>query len=412
MERVLIIAYACEPGKGSEPSVGWNWALQVSKNFETWVITRKSNRKAIENFILKNPVPTLRFEYVDLPRWAIFWKKSEFSIRLYYMIWQVLAFVKVFRLHRKIGFHIIHHITFLVDWLPPLAAFLPSNFVWGPIGGTSRELLIPFFKEFGFKNSLYEIFRSAYLNLFTFLNPLIHLAKKRAKAILISIEEEKEKNPEEKVFVVPAIGISPAELKCKNKKFSEFTIFITGRMVHWKGFSLAIKAFSVFLEKFPDARLLVGGKGPEEKKLKKMVERLGLKEKVSFLGFLPSRDDVLRVLSQSHIFLLPTLRDAPLVSFLEAMGCGTPVVCIDTPSQRSLVCDKCGIRVRREKPEKLVNDLAEALYTIAQNPRLAEEMGRVAKDFALNNFSWEKKGEIIKKIYRMILEGHENISGS
>ena len=36
--RVLISAYACEPNKGSEPGVGWNWALQMAKMDEVYVI--------------------------------------------------------------------------------------------------------------------------------------------------------------------------------------------------------------------------------------------------------------------------------------------------------------------------------------------------------------------------------------
>ena len=45
--RVLISAYACEPNKGSEPGVGWNWALQMAKLNEVYVITRSNNRKII-----------------------------------------------------------------------------------------------------------------------------------------------------------------------------------------------------------------------------------------------------------------------------------------------------------------------------------------------------------------------------
>ena len=40
-------AYACEPGKGSEPGVGWNWALQAAQFHEVWVVTRANNRAAI-----------------------------------------------------------------------------------------------------------------------------------------------------------------------------------------------------------------------------------------------------------------------------------------------------------------------------------------------------------------------------
>jgi len=42
--RVLISAYACEPDKGSEPGVGWNWALAAAEKHEVWVLTRSNNQ--------------------------------------------------------------------------------------------------------------------------------------------------------------------------------------------------------------------------------------------------------------------------------------------------------------------------------------------------------------------------------
>ena len=45
--RVLISAYACEPNKGSEPGVGWNWTLQMAKMDEVYVITRSNSYRNI-----------------------------------------------------------------------------------------------------------------------------------------------------------------------------------------------------------------------------------------------------------------------------------------------------------------------------------------------------------------------------
>ena len=39
--KVLLSAYACEPNKGSEPGVGWNWAKHLAEKYEIYVITRK-----------------------------------------------------------------------------------------------------------------------------------------------------------------------------------------------------------------------------------------------------------------------------------------------------------------------------------------------------------------------------------
>ena len=50
--RVLISAYACEPGKGSEPGV-WNFSKEMAKHHDLWVLTRLNNREIIENDSMK-----------------------------------------------------------------------------------------------------------------------------------------------------------------------------------------------------------------------------------------------------------------------------------------------------------------------------------------------------------------------
>ena len=47
--RLLLSAYACEPGRGSEPGVGWNWAIALAAlGHDVWVLTRANNRDRIE----------------------------------------------------------------------------------------------------------------------------------------------------------------------------------------------------------------------------------------------------------------------------------------------------------------------------------------------------------------------------
>src|SRR5439155_22849646 len=84
--RVLISAYACEPGKGSEPGAGWNLALAAARSHDVWVRTRRNNRQVIEAALSGGPGEP-RFVYLDLPvlrrRWV--------GTHLYYAIWQLLA---------------------------------------------------------------------------------------------------------------------------------------------------------------------------------------------------------------------------------------------------------------------------------------------------------------------------------
>src|SRR2546423_14793992 len=93
--KVLISAYACEPGKGSEPEVGWQWALQMARFHDVAVLTRENNRGPIEAELAKigtsRPVP--RFAYYDCGRFMLWLKRETRARPLYYPLWQQVTTV-------------------------------------------------------------------------------------------------------------------------------------------------------------------------------------------------------------------------------------------------------------------------------------------------------------------------------
>ena len=100
---------------GSEPGVGWNIAREVANYHEDWVITRPDeSQDIIEAELARNPVPNLHFVYFTLP----FWKDSQRwghtgGMQLHYYLWQIQAYFVARRLHQKIGFDLMHHVTSL-----------------------------------------------------------------------------------------------------------------------------------------------------------------------------------------------------------------------------------------------------------------------------------------------------------
>ena len=51
MRTLLVSAYSCEPLKGSEPAVGWNWVIELAKRNRVHVITRANNQTVIEQHL-------------------------------------------------------------------------------------------------------------------------------------------------------------------------------------------------------------------------------------------------------------------------------------------------------------------------------------------------------------------------
>jgi len=136
--KVLMSAYACEPRSGSEPGAGWNFAMAASERHEVCVLTRSNNRESIEAELRVNPVPGLRFEFLDLPAWSRFWKRGRRGVRLYYSLWQLRAAREARRLCDQETFDVVHHVTFANAWLPALACLAPAPFVLGPVAGVMK----------------------------------------------------------------------------------------------------------------------------------------------------------------------------------------------------------------------------------------------------------------------------------
>ena len=136
MSRILLSAYACEPGKGSEPEVGWLWATELADaGHEVWVITRQANRHAIEMNLGDQPRPRLHFVFYDLPAWARRWKRGARGVHLYYALWQWGAYRVAKRLTREINFDCVHHVTFVGMRAPSFMGLLGLPFFLGPVSG-------------------------------------------------------------------------------------------------------------------------------------------------------------------------------------------------------------------------------------------------------------------------------------
>ena len=185
--RVLASAYACEPCKGSEPGVGWNWVCQIAKFHDVWVITRANNRRAIEEKLAQQPMPRVRWIFYDLPGWARFWKKKRRGIHAYYYLWQIGAYWRARRLHRTVYFDLAHHVTLVTYWMPSFMALLPVPLLWGPVGGGDS---IPWslWRNLSWRGKTYELLRATAQRLSSF-DPFLWLTARRAALALGTTEE-------------------------------------------------------------------------------------------------------------------------------------------------------------------------------------------------------------------------------
>jgi glycosyltransferase involved in cell wall biosynthesis len=103
------------------------------------------------------------------------------------------------------------------------------------------------------------------------------------------------------------------------------TALYAGRLIPWKGVSLAIRAVALKQE----WRLLICGDGPDTRRLQRLARELRVEDRVSFLGLIP-RVEMLKLMSeQTDVFIFPSLHDEAPWVVAEAVTLGIPVVCLD-----------------------------------------------------------------------------------
>lgn len=406
--KVLMSAYSCEPGKGSERGVGWNAAREVAKYHEVWVLTRPDESKAaIEAELALNPVPNLHFVYFTLPFWqdSLRWGQSG-AMQLHYYLWQIQAYFVGKKLHREVEFDVSHHVTFVRYSAPSFLSLLPIPFVWGPVGG-GESAPLSFWKDFTWKNKLYEILRWGWRSMGEF--DIFTQMTARRSAIAYATTEDTAKRIEKlgapAIEICSAIGLLSAEIEqlagFLPPDTSSVRFISIARLLHWKGLHLGLRAFAQ--ANLADAEYWIVGDGPELDRLQALALELGITSQVKFWGLLP-REEVLTELGQCSVLVHPSLHDSGAGVCLEAMAAEKPVICLDLGGPAVQVTTETGIKVPADTPERAVSGLAEAMTHLANNSELRLKMGRAGQQRVQECYNWEVKGKQFAQIYARIVE--------
>jgi teichuronic acid biosynthesis glycosyltransferase TuaC len=140
-----------------------------------------------------------------------------------------------------------------------------------------------------------------------------------------------------------------------------------GNLVAEKGQALAIEALAALP---PDVRLAIVGDGPLRGELAAQARRLGLEERVVFLGVMPQHE--LRYLYAGvDVLLLTSTREGWPNVVLEAMACGTPVVSFDVGAAREMITgDEVGRIVAQRDAAALYGAVRELLDAAVPRERI------------------------------------------
>ncbi len=140
-----------------------------------------------------------------------------------------------------------------------------------------------------------------------------------------------------------------------------------------KGYDVLLDAAHLAGTRGLPLRFAAVGRGPLEQELEERRRALGLGDRFRFLG---ERDDVLRLLAGTDIFVLPSHQEGLPVTLMEATSMALPIVATAVGGVPQVITDGVdGIVVPPGRPEAVV----DALATLSADPELRARLGAAAK---------------------------------
>lgn len=132
-------------------------------------------------------------------------------------------------------------------------------------------------------------------------------------------------------------GVDLERFPIREGEKRENCFVVVSQLIPRKRVARTIEAFALFQKAgYQDYRLHVIGTGEEEKALKNLTGRLGIEERVTFWGQL-SHDNLIPIVASAKAMLVSTAKDNNMVSVVESIALGTPVVTTSVPYNASYI---------------------------------------------------------------------------
>lgn len=410
MLKILINAYACSPGMGSEPGMAWNWVSNLAKFCELYIITEGEFREKIEEV-----VPTLEqgknmhFYYnpvTDEIR-KMCWNQGDWRFYKYYREWQWKTYLMAKEICSSEHIDVLHQLNMIgfrePGYLWKLSKESDVPFVWGPIGGL-KQFPLAYLQGAGLKMKLFNRLKNI-LNVWQLKHEKrVDEALKTARLLVSSIPDsyraiKKYKGLES--IVIPETGCFLSE-DIPTDRFDEKELHVmwVGKFDFRKQLPLALRAIAIANN--PNIVLDIYGGGSDEQiaSAKRVADLLGITEKVVWHGNQPN-DVVMNAMHKAQVFLFTSVSEDTSTVVLEAVSNRLPVLCFDACGMAAVIDDKVGRKVALSNPAQSATDFAKLLNNLEHDRNLLKQLSENCKQ-RQNELSWEEKAKTMVEWYEKV----------
>lgn len=411
MLKILINAYACSPGMGSEPGMAWNWVSNLAKFCELYIITEGEFKEKIEDV-----VPTLEqgknmhFYYnpVSDEIRKMCWNQGDWRFYKYYKEWQWKTYLIAKDICLKQNIDVLHQLN-MIGFREPGYLWKLSHengvpFVWGPIGGL-KQFPVAYLKGAGLKMQLFNRLKNI-LNVWQLKHDRrVNDAFVTAKLLVSSIPDsyraiKKYKGLES--IVIPETGCFEADdVSLERFDEKEFHVMWVGKFDFRKQLPLALKTISISGN--PEIVLDVYGTGFDDQisYAKGLADELGISNNVVWHGN-QSNAVVMDAMRNAQLFFFTSVSEDTSTVVLEAVSNRLPVLCFNACGMAAVIDEKVGRKIPLTNPEQSAKDFAKILNELEGNRDELKRMSENCKQ-RQKELSWEEKAKTMVKWYEKVV---------
>lgn len=396
--------------------MGWGRLLGAAKVAETHVVTSEANFLALSSARQEGLVPDNVKFYSPAPDAVLRRFEAKpvlfaYNYRAYHH-WQLLAKKLITELHERERFDLVHQVNVCTFREPGYGHTLDIPFVWGPVGGTQNfpsrflSMLAP---AEAVKEGLRSVANKAALR-----KSRVRVAARTAVIMLAA-------NSTNQRDFASVFGQSPRRLletglhevtepdrtRYEHRvedakhglKLLPLKLLWSGELQTRKALPILLKALTLVPREIA-WQLDILGDGPMRAQWTNQARRLGLGNKVRFLGRLPFAEAT-RYMHSADLFCFSSLRDTSGNVVLEALAAGVPVVCFDHQGASDMVGSAAGVKLPLETPKRAFVDWARTIEQLACDPELLLQLSHGATRQA-RQFLWSNNHDTVNAIYHQL----------
>lgn len=398
--NILAIAYACEPNRGSEPGVGWNWIRQLGKQegIKVTVVTRANNKRVIDEFYKNNPPDEVDYKFYDLPQSILRCKHGDKGIKLFFTLWQIGAIRYIKRQGLDDGIDYVWDLNFGSLALPTFCYKLNIPYFIGPVS-TKESIPDAYIKcmKSG-DRAKYKIQQFMRTHLWT--SPFAWKALRKASFVLTCNEMSRKYLPKSvRSISVFHNGLDLSEkIEINEHKDTPLRLIYSGRLIQSKNIEAAIVAIKQLKEKTDEKIYFsIYGNGPEKEKLQLLVQNYNLDGIIRFCPKV-SQEELFQIYRENDIYLFPSLLEISSTSVMEAMYFGLLPICLDINCMEYIINNDSVCKVKNVSLEHDSQEISNEILKLLSNRELLFHKRKECTEIAKNHFVWNKKEDEVLKL--------------